>query len=142
MVAEGILNPGNHTEFTALILLKIKGVFEMTFEKGEKVHIIVRRQFENDVRRHFIGTVIDSTDFTMRVEGYVFVLNLSDNQFEKRPEKRVRIISLVDANNLINVIPRHIEIEALEYLTSDNNRLVLTDKKDYSLDINEFSGIR
>ena len=114
----------------------------MIFEKGEKVHIIVRRQFENDVRRHFVGKVIDSTDVTMRVEGYVFVHNLSDNQFEKRPEKRVRIISLVDANNLINVIPQHIEIDVLDYLTSDNNRLVLTDKKEYFLDINEFSGIR
>jgi hypothetical protein len=114
----------------------------MIFEKGEKVHIITRRQFENDVRRHFAGIVIDSSDFTMRVEGYVFVHNLSDNQFEKRPEKRIRIVSLVDANNLINVIPRNIEIDALEYLTSDDNRLVLTDKNDYSLDINEYSGIR
>lgn len=114
----------------------------MIFEKGEKVHIITRRQFENDVRRHFAGIVIDSSDFTMRVEGYVFVHNLSDNQFEKRFEKRMRIVSLVDANNLINVIPRNIEIDALEYFTSDNNRLVLTDNKGFTLDINEFSGIR
>jgi len=78
----------------------------------------------------------------MRVEGYVFVHNLSDNQFEKRFEKRIRIVSLVDANNLINVIPLNIEIDALEYFTSDNNRLVLTDNKGYTLDINEFSGIR
>ncbi len=85
----------------------------MIFEKGEKVHIITRRQFENDVRRHFAGIVIDSSDFTMRVEGYVFVHNLSDNQFEKRFEKRIRIVSLVDANNLINVIPLNIEIDSL-----------------------------
>jgi hypothetical protein len=54
----------------------------------------------------------------------------------------VRISGLADSGNIINVIPAHVDLEALSYQTSADNRAVFTDGKSFTLDINEFSAIR
>ena len=42
----------------------------MIIKPGEKVHVIQRREFESDVRRHFIGDVTEAGEFSIRVCGY------------------------------------------------------------------------
>jgi hypothetical protein len=114
----------------------------MVLEEGEKVHVITRRLFDNDLRRHFVGEVQAASEVAVRLEGYVFVFNPGNNQYERRPERRLRVISLADSGNIINVIPAYVDLDALSYQTSAENRTVFTDSKSFSLDINEFSAIR
>jgi len=114
----------------------------MVLQQGEKIHIINRRLFESDIRRHFAGTVELATEQAARVRGYVFVWEPRVNQFQKRKELRTRIISLIDASLIINVLPDDVDIERLQYQTAPpDNHLVMTDGK-YSLDINEFGSTR
>ncbi len=110
---------------------------ENVLEIGDKVHVMTRRQFPDDLRRHFAGTVQAVSDQLARVEGYVFVYHSGRNEYEKRGEKRLRILSLSDAGNIINVIPNEVEIDSLRY-GMVNNRLAITDGKSFALDINEF----
>jgi hypothetical protein len=63
----------------------------MLFEIGEKIHIMARRRFEQDIRRHFVGTVLASDGTVIRMEGYTFVFDSNKDIFIKRPEKRTRI---------------------------------------------------
>jgi hypothetical protein len=114
----------------------------MILKEGEKVHIITRRLFENDLRRHFAGEVQAAGEVAVRIEGYVFVFDAGNVRYVKRPERRVRISGLADSGNIINVIPAHVDLEALSYQTSADNRAVFTDGKSFTLDINEFSAIR
>ena len=114
----------------------------MILEPGTKLHVITRRNFEEDLRRHFAGEVMRATDMTAMVRGYAFVFSTTRNEFTRRPERRTRVISLADAGNIINVIPRDVDLEALTYAYSENRRLTVTDGKDFLLDINEFSGNR
>jgi hypothetical protein len=114
----------------------------MLLKKGEKVHVIARRLFEGDLRRHFVGEVKAATDTIARMEGYVFVFDTRKNEYIKKPSLRVRIIALADSNNIVNVIPQSVSIEELSYQTSADNRTVVTDGKSFSLDINEFSSMR
>ena len=114
----------------------------MILKEGEKVHIITRRLFENDLRRHFAGEVQAVGEVAVRIEGYVFVFDAGNVRYVKRPERRVRIFGLADSGNIINVIPAHVDLEALSYQTSANNHMVFTDGKSFTLDINEFSAIR
>ena len=111
----------------------------MLLNKGEKLHVIVRRNFENDLRRRFVGEVRKSTDLTAIFEGYAFVFNPFSNQFLKKPEKQVIIISLVDSGLIINLIPSNVNLEDLYYQKNPENRHVLTDNKSFISDINEFS---
>jgi len=114
----------------------------MVLKEGEKVHIITRRLFENDLRRHFVGEVQAVSEVAVRLEGYVFVFDAGDVRYVKRPERRVRIFGLADSGSIINVLPAHVDLDALSYQTSAENHMVFTDGKSFSLDINEFSAIR
>jgi hypothetical protein len=110
----------------------------MILEKADKLHIITRRLFEGDVRRHFVGEVEEVSGALVRVAGYAFIHDPWANEFLRKPERRVRILSLLDAGLIVNVIPREVVIEKVRYRTTTENRLVVTDGASFSLDINEF----
>jgi hypothetical protein len=114
----------------------------MIFEHGEKIHIIIRRLFETDLRRHFIGEIVGLSESVVKVKGRAIVLNPVTNQYELKPEARIRIISLTDARNIINVIPREAKIEDTKYVLTHERKLVVTDGETFTLDINEFNTIR
>ena len=104
---------------------------------GEKVHIITRRIFADDLRRHFVGLCTHVNDNHARVEGYAFVFDASRNEYQRKPELRTRVFSLVGAGLIITVLPGEVDVAALKYSVS-NGRLVLTDAGSFELDINEF----
>ena len=110
----------------------------MVLDQGEKIHIIVRRKFENDIRRHFIGEVIIANDTLARVEGYAFVFDNILGNYIRRSGKRIRMLGLIDSGYIINVLPSNANIEEAQYIRAEKNRLVVSDGKTFSLDINEF----
>ena len=110
---------------------------EQVIEVGEKMHIITRRLFEGDARRHFVGEVTRVSGELQEVRGYTFVFNRGTNEFKKRPDLRTRVFSLGQAHYIVNKIPREVALELLEYRLIDK-RLVVTDSRDFVLDINEF----
>jgi len=113
----------------------------MILEPGEKVHIIMRRNFENDPRRHFIGEIVETGEQVAKVKGRAIIFDSVNIQYEVKPDTRVRIISLTDARNIINIIPHETKIDNIKYVMSPEKRLVVTDGENFSLDINEF-GVR
>ena len=104
---------------------------------GEKVHVVTRRAFPEDVRRHFVGAVQACSGDAVKLEGYAFVLRGSTNEYERRPEKRVRVVSLSDAGNIINVLPESVHLDGLKYEFS-SGRLLMTDGAGYELELTEF----
>lgn len=114
----------------------------MLIEVGEKVHVIERRLFETDVRRHFCGEVERCEDDAMRVRGYVFTFDSSLSQYVRSDGERVRIIPLAGSGFIINVIPGDTQVEDVAYVVSDDGRLIVTDGGHFSLDINEFGRMR
>lgn len=110
-------------------------------KKGDKIHVIMRRQFEEDIRRHFIGEVLEAGGCVALVEGYVFVFIVGVNEFVKKTGKRKRIVSLVDSRNNINIISEDAEIDNVKYMLKDK-QIVVTDEKSFELDIHEFGSYR
>ncbi len=108
---------------------------------GEKVHIINRRAFVGDIRRHFVGEIKEAEDTVIRAEGYTFIFDEASIEYHRKPELRIRIFSLIDGRSIINIISPLTEIEKVTYRLSEDNNLVATDGKYFKLDINEF-GIR
>ena len=104
---------------------------------GEKVHVITRRVFEEDLRRHFAGECTAVGSSLARIVGYAFVFDPARNEYLKRPELRTRIFPLTDSGLIITVLPAEVDFEKLKYGMS-NGRLVLSDGSGYELDINEF----
>ena len=113
----------------------------MIFEIGEKVHIVERRFFTDDLRRHFVGEVIQCTDYAFRIVGYTWAFDSFKGEFTRKPEKRVRVI-FGGERHTINIIPRHVNIEEIKYVRDQNKGLVATDGKGFSLEISEFTLMR
>ena len=109
---------------------------------GEKIHVIYRRLFETEVRRHFIGEVVEREGSVVRMQGTVAIFDTSKNQYIKKPEKRSTLFNLSESGYIVNIIPSSTELSELQYLTNPRGHLVLSDGKEFSLDINEFGSNR
>ena len=107
--------------------------------KGEKIFVITRRLFEGDLRRHFVGEVQDATSTAVRVQGYSFVFDESTKQFVRHDDLRTRVLSLIDAGFVINILPREASIQDIRYKWDDKNRRLLTDEKTFKINVNEFT---
>jgi hypothetical protein len=111
----------------------------MILTNGEKVFIITRRIFEGGLRRHFVGEVQESTDSPVRVRGYAFVYDSRISDFLRREGLRTRILSLVDTNYVINLLPLEAIIEDIHYQVDADNQRMFTNDKTFNMNISEFS---
>jgi len=114
----------------------------MIIEKGEKIHIITRRHFNGDLRRHFVGEVLDVERLAVRIEGYAFIYDSTKNDFVRKPRKRIRIFDLSRSGYIVSIIPSQVLLHELTYKLSDQKTLVFTDGKLFQMDISEFGAHR
>lgn len=110
----------------------------MIVAPGEKIHLIERRLFAEDVRRHFAGVVDAASSSAVRLRGYLFVYDTGTNAFLKKSELRVRIVNL-DNRVIVNVLPADVELEDLRYDHDSDGNLSIVDGRGFELDISEFS---
>ena len=104
---------------------------------GDKVHIMTRRLFADDVHPHFVGEISAVSGPLFKAQGYVFVFDSATNSYLKHPAVRTRLFSLSDAGHIINVIPQEVDLDSLKYRVV-SKRLEVTDGVGFSLEINEF----
>jgi len=110
----------------------------MVLAKGEKIMVITRRRFENDLRRHFIGEVVDVSETIVRVKGYAFVFDLLLSEFVKDEGHLTRVYPLIDADLVYNVLPREVNIEQIRYTIKENQQHVVTDGYSFEINVSEF----
>ena len=105
---------------------------------GEKIHVMHRRRFEKDVRRHFVGEVESYEQGVARASGYVFVIDdLSKHLFVKRPDRRTKLIPIMSGDVIVNVISPTVDVENVAYELKDRS-LVVTDGSAWTMDVKEF----
>jgi len=107
----------------------------MIIERGEKLHIIHRQYYEEDVRRHFVGRVDKVEGNLVRLTGYLFALDNATNQFVKRNLRRTRIVSLDSDSIITNVLPEEAEIDKITYHYQSAGHIHVTDGGDWYLDL-------
>lgn len=110
----------------------------MLIEVGEKVQVIIRRTFETDLRRHFIGEITAVEGSCARVQGFFMVFDRNKNSFIKKMSQRLTILDLSSSGYWVNIMPKDVNISDLIYTYDNNKNLILTDEKSFKLDINEF----
>ena len=114
---------------------------KMLVDIGEKIHVIERRSFESDIRRHFFGEVDRVAEHAARVIGYAFIFDSGTNTYTRSNGPRHRIVPLAAPGYVINVVASDTAVEDVRY-EDRAGRLVVTDGKDLALDINEFGRAR
>jgi len=113
----------------------------MILEQGEKVHIVERRYFADDIRRHVVGEVLNCTEHAIRLKGYVWGFDSPNGRFVRKSEKRERIVCMGD-RLIINVLPPEADLEATQYVADPQKGLQVTDEKSFFLEITEFTAMR
>jgi hypothetical protein len=116
-------------------------VSDPAIKVGDKLHIMTRRRFESDSRRHFAGEVTAISGNLQEIRGYAFVYESGVNEYRKRPELRTRIFSIGQEGFIVSKLPAEVHIASLIYRIVDK-RLAVTDGGSFSLDINEFGATR
>jgi hypothetical protein len=114
----------------------------MILEPGEKVHVVERRHFPDDVRRHFIGQVLKCTEHAVRLKGHVWVFDDMSGQFVRKREMRERVILLGGDRLIINVIPPEVDVGEVGYVTDPQEGLLVTDGENLFLEISELTAMR
>jgi len=107
-------------------------------QAGEKIHVVHRRLFEKNARRHFVGVVECYDRGEVRAHGHVFVLSGRDQGvFQRKPDHRTRTFSVLSGNVFVNILPDAVDIDRIVYEFSDNT-LWVTDGSGWRLDLKEF----
>jgi hypothetical protein len=104
---------------------------------GDHVFVVTRRLFPGDVQRHFVGTVDRATQNAILVHGYAFVREVAHGEFVRRKRQRSRVFPL-DNHIVIFVLPDDVEIEQVRYERRQGQELVVTDGRQFRIDISEF----
>ena len=108
------------------------------FERDEKVLIITRRLFAGDDRRHFVGSVERYDPGAIRVRGHAFVHDVEKGGFARQKSQRTRVFPL-DNHIIVFVLPFDADLSAVRYGTTKESGLVVTDGKNFKLEMNEFN---
>jgi hypothetical protein len=88
-----------------------------------------------------VGEVIKCTEQAVRLEAYVWVFDIANGRFVRKPDKRERIVCLGDRLT-INVLPPEVDLERVEYATDPQRGLVATDGRSFTLEVTEFTVMR
>jgi len=110
----------------------------MIIKQGEKFHIVMRRNYEAQIQRHFVGAADEVDGAIVRSTGYVFIYDEMKAQYIKKKTPRTTILDLSESGYIVNIIPSDVVIDELRYATIDRAYLALTDGTGFELDINEY----
>jgi hypothetical protein len=108
---------------------------EPLLHRGDKVFIVERRLFDQDLKRHFVGEVEACTDVGFRARGYPFFYHPTAQTYVRKPSPRTRIFPF-DGNLIINVLPKDCDVESINYIASEIGT-TLTDRKSFEMDVSD-----
>ncbi len=110
----------------------------MILHAGEKVHIIHRRLFQGEARRHMVGVVDAYENGMARIVGYVFTVDKSSFSYTKHDDKRTRIVAMSSGDLFVNVLPPEVDIDKVHYEQQSKTTRV-TDGSGWHLELSEFA---
>jgi len=110
----------------------------MMFESGDTVLVSHRRMYESDEARFFLGRAIACEGPLVKIEGFTFVRDLSNGHIVKKPEKRIKVISLNSPGQLVYQLPDSVDVEMVE-IDSRHGEAVLVDGYEKVMNLSEHS---
>jgi hypothetical protein len=107
---------------------------------GAKIHVLERRKFEDDIRRHFVGEIEAVANNVARARGFTFVYHRGKTAYVRSRKEQIRLLALTDALLIIRLLPADARLEQIEY-RSEGDRTIVTDGT-FQLEIADFGSNR
>ncbi len=110
---------------------------DMILSPGELVLISHRRLFSEDVPRFFIGEVEAYSAGIARVTGHSWLREAVRGDIQRKPDRRTKIVSLASGALLIYVLPRDLNLGALQMRQGKGQEVVLVDDAGFEMDLTD-----
>ena len=85
----------------------------MLLSKGAKLLICHRRLFPEDPLRLFFGAVEEYAEGIAKVSGFTWTRD-STQGFQRKPDRRTKLISIASGSFIVYEIPAEVEIEDVQ----------------------------
>src|SRR5262245_63481600 len=109
-------------------------------DEGDKILASVRRLYEAEYPRFFIGVVEAASETAARVVGSVFIWDPYRNAVVPREGRRRKLISFASSNFIVHALDRETNLEALSFKADTNGRIWLTEGDKPIMEIAERAG--
>jgi hypothetical protein len=106
-----------------------------TIHSNDRILVVDRKLFRDDVTNMFVGVVEDYEEGFVRARGYAYHIHPYEMGTEKRAEERIRVVSLY-AGDVIYVLPRELNVAQIQIKRSPKS-LVLTDGQAFMMDLTD-----
>ncbi len=104
-------------------------------QRGEKIFVVERRLFKEDLKRHFVGEIEFCTQMGFRTKGYPFYYHATAQNYLRKPKQRTRTF-LFQSNLIIYLLPKDCDIESVNYVATERS-ITLTDRQTFELDVTD-----
>lgn len=108
----------------------------MLLDQGAKLLVCHRRLFAEDQPRFFIGCVEEYCEGVAKVSGFTWTRDPSHG-FQRKSDRRTKLISLASGSLIIYEIPASVELEAVRMEQPGGKLVSLTDEKKFRMDLSE-----
>ena len=97
----------------------------MLIDEGDKILATIRRLFESEYPRFFLGVVESATEHAARVVGHVYVWDAYRNNVVKREGRRRELIPLSSPHFTLTSLDRELDLEVVGFQADTNGRIWL-----------------
>lgn len=108
----------------------------MILKSGDKVLIVHRRLFEQDLGRFFLGTIKEYEGGVASVTGYTIVRESEDGLFLRKDDLRTKIVSMASGTFIVYQLSDDFAVEQARIQARDN-RLMLLDGRGFEMNLSE-----
>jgi hypothetical protein len=102
---------------------------------NDRVLVVDRKHFRDDVTNMFVGVVEDYEDGFVRARGYAYHIHPYEMGNERRAEERVRVFSL-NSGDVIYLLPRELNIGQIQIKRAPKT-LILADGQSFTMDLTD-----
>lgn len=108
----------------------------MLLSEGSKLLICHRRLFSEDHPRLFFGAVQEYAEGIAKVSGFTWTRDPARG-FQRKADRRIKLISVSSGNLIIYEIPREVDVEAVRIEQPSGHTVTATDGAKFRMDLSE-----
>ena len=112
----------------------------MLIDEGDKILASVRRLYEAEYPRFFVGVVEAATETVVRVVGSVYIWDPYRNAVVQREGQRRKLIPFSSPHFIVHCLARDMNLEAVAFKADTNGRIWLTDGDTPVMELAERAG--
>ena len=112
----------------------------MLIDEGDKILASVRRLYEAEYPRFFIGVVEAASETVVRVLGWVYIWDPYRNAVVQREGRRTKLIPFSSPHFIVHSLDRDTNLETLAFKADTNGRIWLTDGERPIMELAERAG--